>query len=267
LIDSNHIVAAGKQLKMSKAGYNFPLKVRAHTNPLADERYEVPESPVAFAAQCATTMYPGLTHPRVTLCDVGCAWGGMIMRLAPLFPQEVLLGIEIRLRVAEYTQGRIEQARTENPGMYQNVMAMRSNGMRFLPYYFEKGQLNRIFFIHPDPHFKKANYRKRIISYELLSDYAYVLREGGILHTVTDVLELHEWMVEHLSKHPLFDRLSEEECAKDEFLPHIRHSSEDGQKVAKSKTLQSYYAIWRRRPDPVFDSSKPAVIDWDAPAL
>jgi tRNA G46 methylase TrmB len=33
----------------------------------------------------------------------------------------------------------------------------------------------------------------------------------GLLYTITDVKDLHEWMVEHISDHPLFERVSEDE--------------------------------------------------------
>ena len=35
-----------------------------------------------------------------------------------------------------------------------------------------------MFFLFPDPHFKKAKHKWRIISPTLLSEYAYVLQEG-----------------------------------------------------------------------------------------
>ena len=41
----------------------------------------------------------------------------------------------------------------------------------------------------------------------LLAEYAYVLREGGLVYTISDVKNLHEWMVKHLSEHPLFTRV------------------------------------------------------------
>ena len=39
-------------------------------------------------------------------------------------------------------------------------------------------QLTKMFFLFPDPHFKKAKHKWRIISPTLLSEYAYALQEG-----------------------------------------------------------------------------------------
>lgn len=33
----------------------------------------------------------------------------------------------------------------------------------------------------------------------------------GLVYTITDVKDLHEWMVMHLEEHPLFQRLTQEE--------------------------------------------------------
>ena len=51
-----------------------------------------------------------------------------------------------------------------------------------------------------------------LFSQTLLAEYAYVLKENvGLIYTITDVFDLHEWMVSHLQAHPLFQRLSQEE--------------------------------------------------------
>jgi tRNA (guanine-N7-)-methyltransferase len=58
--------------------------------------------------------------------------------------------------------------------------------MRYLPNFIHKGQLEKIFFCFPDPHFKAKNHRRRIVSEILLSEYAYFLAEGtGRLYTIT----------------------------------------------------------------------------------
>ena len=61
-------------------------------------------------------------------------------------------GMEIRLKVEEYVYERIKALRIQNPGSYQNVSIMRMNAMKFLPNFFEKGQVNATTFrlvLHP----------------------------------------------------------------------------------------------------------------------
>lgn len=117
--------------------------------------------------------------------------------------------------------------------------------MKYLPNYFYKGQLKKIFFLFPDPHFKKSNHRRRIISSSLLAEYAYVLEEGGILYTVTDVEELHQWMVKHLTEHPLFRRMTDEELATDLCIDLVLNSSEESRKVDRVNG-KKYLAVFQR---------------------
>ena len=39
---------------------------------------------------------------RVEFADIGCGFGGLLMRLAPLYPDTLMLGMEIRTQVTQY---------------------------------------------------------------------------------------------------------------------------------------------------------------------
>ena len=83
--------------------------------------------------------------------------------------------------------------------------------MKYLPCFFAKGQLEKMFFLFPDPHFKKAKHKWRIVNQTLLAEYAFVLKEGvGRIYIATDVQDLFDWMVTHLAGHPLFVRYMSE---------------------------------------------------------
>lgn len=83
------------------------------------------------------------------------------------------------------------------PGGYQNISAIRANTMKFLPRFFGHHQLSKIFICFPDPHFKTRKHRQRIISSSLNAEYAFVLKPGGLLYTITDVEEYHNWILRH----------------------------------------------------------------------
>jgi tRNA (guanine-N7-)-methyltransferase len=51
--------------------------------------------------------------------------------------------------VAEYVRERIACLRHEHPGQYGNASVLRTNSMKFLPNYFRKGQLSKMFFLFP----------------------------------------------------------------------------------------------------------------------
>ena len=50
--------------------------------------------------------------------------------------------MEIRVKVEEYVRERINALRSQHPGQYQNISIIRMNAMKFLPNFFEKGQVS-----------------------------------------------------------------------------------------------------------------------------
>ena len=110
--------------------------------------------------------------------------------------------------------------------------------MKHLTNFFHKGQLSKMFFLFPDPHFKKEKRKWRIISPTLLSEYAYLMKPNGRLYTVTDVPELFNWMQQCLNEHPLFQELSDEDIEKDPVVPLVMESTEEGKKVARNKGVK-----------------------------
>ena len=241
---------------------------------------------------------------------MGCGFGGLLVGLAPVLPDTLCLGMEIRAKVTEYVRLRILALRNgvppepeggrpnpprgggqkaadaaesgsepaisagaaDNscssdaasvshssatsassvgpsssssssdattamvpgaPRPYDNISVLKTNAMRYLTSFFARGQLAKLFFCFPDPHFKKSNHRRRIVSTPLLADYAYVLRPGGRLYTITDVRDLHNWMAAHADAHPAFRRLSAEELANDPCVEVMRTYTEEGKKVER----------------------------------
>lgn len=86
----------------------------------------------------------GQLKSPVRFADVGCGFGGLLISLAPMFPDTQILGMEIRLQVSEYVKRRIAALRDQHrdtTGDYQNISIIRGNAMKFLPNFFEKGQV------------------------------------------------------------------------------------------------------------------------------
>ncbi|CEH12600.1 methyltransferase-like protein 1 [Ceraceosorus bombacis] len=153
----------------------------------------------------------------------------------------------------EHNELLVARARTGNvAGGYENVSVLRANAMKFLPNFFRKGQLSKMFFLHPDPHFKKIKHKARIISSTLLAEYAYVLRPGGILYTITDVHDLHLWMVGHLDVHPSFEPIPDAQLEDDPCVKAIWTATEEGKKVIRNKG-DKWFKAYRRKPDPPLD--------------
>nr|XP_010596698.2 tRNA (guanine-N(7)-)-methyltransferase [Loxodonta africana] len=226
--------AAGAEAPQPQKRY---YRQRAHSNPMADHTLRYLYTP------CKS----GLMIAFLFLC---------LVELSPLFPNTLILGLEIRVKVSDYVQDRIRALRAAPGGGFQNIACLRSNAMKHLPNFFQKGQLTKMFFLFPDPHFKRTKHKWRIISPTLLAEYAYVLRIGGLVYTITDVLELHDWMCTHFEGHPLFERVPLEELSEDPIVRHLGTSTEEGKKVLRNGG-KNFPAIFRRIQDPTLQAVTP----------
>ncbi|XP_027199998.2 tRNA (guanine-N(7)-)-methyltransferase [Dermatophagoides pteronyssinus] len=224
---------------------------RAHSNPIADHFFD--DYPIIPDDVDWSSFYPiysnveknsEFNNPQVEFLDIGCGYGGLLIELSPLFPRSLMLGIEIRQKVSDYVVERIRALRIQNPGQFNNINCIRSNAMKYLPNFFRKSQLSKIFFLFPDPHFKKQKHKWRIISQQLLSEYAYFLRIDGYAYFATDVKELFDWMFKHFMEHPLFIEIKDDDPIIEKFS-----LTEEGKKV-KRNGGQIWHAKFKRIADP-----------------
>lgn len=263
------------------------FRTRAHVNVLNANDFWYPPNPAAvpfsdyYPALVANAAGGGSTSaapPPVEFVDIGCGYGSLMFELAKVFKETPMLGIEIRTKVVDYVQKRTlalrEEARKATSAAaaqaaahpadvaaaaaaadascaptYENVWAVHNNAMRFMPNFFHKGQLTKLFFCFADPHFKRKNHRKRIVSQALLAEYAYVMRPGGLAYIITDVSDLMMWIVGHFSQNPLFERLPRGALTAD---PAVRTLilTDEGLKVTRNNG-NMYIAVFRKRLDPL----------------
>ena len=59
------------------------------------------------------------------------------------------------------------------------------------------------------------------------------------MYTITDVISMHEWIVESFEGHPLFERLTDQELAADPLIEHLYETTEEGQKVRSQKRREA----------------------------
>jgi tRNA (guanine-N7-)-methyltransferase len=86
-----------------------------------------------------------LHDKKVRFADVGCGYGGLLIKLGEMYPEKLSLGMEIRVKVSDYVQDRIKALRAQYPTRYNNVACIRSNAMKYLPNFFQKGQVCLVF--------------------------------------------------------------------------------------------------------------------------
>lgn len=76
-------------------------RARAHSNPLSDSHFPVPLRPsdVDYSAHYPAFFSPPPPPPEaqhVRFADVGCGFGGLLVALSPLFPDTLIIGMELR---------------------------------------------------------------------------------------------------------------------------------------------------------------------------
>ncbi|EMD01180.1 hypothetical protein BAUCODRAFT_29614 [Baudoinia panamericana UAMH 10762] len=207
---------------------------------------EGPNADTRYSANWAPLM-----TKQVEVADIGCGYGGLLFALSPRLPDQLILGLEIRTSVTEFVQEKVKALRSQHAstGDFQNVSCIRANTMKFLPNFFSKSQLSKIFLCFPDPQFKARKHKARIVSTSLNSEYAFVMRPGGKVYTITDVEDLHYWMVEHFDAHRSFERVSEDELEADECVEVMKSETEEGKKVERNRGPK-HVAVFRRLEDP-----------------
>ncbi len=244
---------------------------------------------------------PALTAADTVVGGGSAGGGGSSAAAAPPLP--LMVGMEIRPKVTEYVRLRVlalrKQAASDaaaraagtplcpplptvvptslgaddgdlvargSGASFQNVSVLKTNAMKYLPNFFARGQLSKLFFCFPDPQFKPSHHRRRIVTTPLRDEYAYALRPGARLYTITDVADLHNWMAAHGDAHPAFARVPAAEADVDAAVGVMREATEEGKKVARNGG-QKHVAVFTRL-SPEGTAAKAALHDfWTAPPV
>ncbi|OHT09955.1 hypothetical protein TRFO_21055 [Tritrichomonas foetus] len=232
-----------------KAPKKRDYRQRAHCNPLSDRYIPFPLRPSEIDWK---EFYPILEkddnqieYHAPTFLDIGCGYGGMSFALSELFPTKLILALEIRCVATSFVHDKVIARRSI--GKAHNVAAQWANTMRTLMRYLNPHTIEKIFVLFPDPHFKKRKMKWRIISQQLMDEYAFVMKDDGNakFYLVTDVKDYFDYAVPIIEAHPLFERISEEEAAEDICLKTALTATEESKKVDRNKGSK-YAALFRR---------------------
>ncbi|KAF2345997.1 tRNA (guanine-N-7) methyltransferase Trmb type, partial [Trinorchestia longiramus] len=182
-------------IKMPKKKY---FRQHAHANPYADY-IEYPSSPENVNWE---QLFKS-ENSNPDFLDLGCGYGSFLIFLSGMFPDKNCVGMEIRKKVFLFVKEKIVALQGKQL-MGKNCAIIQANAMLFYINYFEKDQLEKIFCLFPDPHFKKKKQKARIICKQMLDQMAYTLKPGGRIYIATDVYDLYTNMVNVFEEHPLF---------------------------------------------------------------
>uniref|UniRef100_H3BFC0 tRNA (guanine-N(7)-)-methyltransferase n=1 Tax=Latimeria chalumnae TaxID=7897 RepID=H3BFC0_LATCH len=223
---------------------------RAHSNPMADHTLDYPLRPEdGWSLETVASLRPCF---QVNLDNLGLGEGEFLITVLEVSPIKFSSSPRLQLDVlfSEAVMLTIQTTTHESrKGHYFNTACLIGQAKTCGPLKeFTPTQLSKMFFLFPDPHFKKTKHKWRIISSMLLAEYAYVLRLGGLVYTITDVDEVHDWMVKHFTEHPLFERVSLEELKSDIILDRLGTCTEEGKKVLRNGG-KNFTAVFRRVED------------------
>lgn len=221
---------------------------RAHCNPLSDRLIPFPLNPneIDWA-----DFYPILhadTEQKIidktpTILDIGCGYGGMSFALGSLFPTKLILGLEIRCVATSFVHDKINALRLG--GQSNNVAVQWANTMRTLMRYINPHSIEKIFILFPDPHFKQRKIKWRIISPQLMDEYAFIMKSDSLFYLVTDVKDYFDYAAPIIEQHTLFERIPDDIASQDECLQLALKSTEESKKVDRNHG-DKYFAIFRR---------------------
>ncbi|RVD93344.1 S-adenosylmethionine-dependent protein [Tubulinosema ratisbonensis] len=210
------------------------FRPRAHANPFGDVFMEIPENPEVINWN---EHFDSSDSPN--FIDIGCGYGRFLIELSEKYKNKQVCGLELRSSVALFAKKKIEALNIKNACVFH------TNAMFFLPNFFKKNSLEKIFILFPDPHFKKKKQKARIVCYQMTHIFDYLLKDEGKIYISTDVEELFEYMCESFINNKVFRRLSEMECLRDDIY-EMTFTRTDESTRAAVKTGKTFATIFEK---------------------
>lgn len=175
--------------------------------------------------------------------DIGSAKGTATSTLAELNPQQNVLGLEIRRpMVALATQRKQAKGLTNLHYLATNVNVDLD---RILADIHKVSRVDLVTIHFPDPHFKKKNAKRRIVTPQLVATMATHLRPGALVSMRSDVIEVLAEMHEYFKASGAFSFAAENEkdFARNPPVPPVKTEREV---VTEGKGSLVYRTLFKR---------------------
>jgi tRNA (guanine-N7-)-methyltransferase len=174
---------------------------------------------------------------RVEL-DIGCGRGLFLFNASTTQPETNYLGIEL-----DYKEGR-RGARRLLKRSQPNARVLGGDARVALGKLIPRASVSAVHVYFPDPWWKRKHKRRRLFTDEFVDLAAGVLRQGGLLHSWTDVEDYFEVIRALMDHHAAFETLAapaEREPAND--LDY--QTSFERRRRQLGATI--YRGLWRKR--------------------
>jgi tRNA (guanine-N7-)-methyltransferase len=182
-------------------------RFRQHVNPLASQY----QQPTALSDEWPTDVFSDLG--RGLHLDIGCGKGGFLLEVAAARPDKNYLGLEIRPSVVQFAKERIERHGLTG---YLDYVGCNANVDldRILKRHQDAGggPLHTVSIQFPDPHFKSAHVKRRVVTPKLVMTLAQFMPEAAILFLQSDVQSLLDDMRGRFREQPQYfeDQIEDE---------------------------------------------------------
>lgn len=130
--------------------------------------------------------------------EIGFGGGEHLAQQAAANPGALLIGCE------PYIDGVAKLLADVDTRGIENVRVLAEDA-RLVLNELPDASVSRVFILFPDPWPKVRHQKRRIVSQEMLSIIARVLKQGGELRLATDHVDYSEWMLEHVLAHEAFE--------------------------------------------------------------
>ena len=158
-------------------------RVRHHVNPLKADFLSTAPPPIPLP-------------PGEVEVELGCADARFLFERARQPPAVSCVGVEIRRELVRRVN---DQARAEG---LPNLVSVFANINADLPALLPRGRVQRFFLNFPDPWFKRAQRKRRVVDPRLGAELRDLLAPGGELFFQSDVFELALDAMEALEQVP-----------------------------------------------------------------
>jgi len=142
-------------------------------------------------------------HPqRPFELEIGSGKGTFLVQQAVLQPETNFLGIEWAAEFYRYAADRLRR------NQCTNVRILHDDAVQFVTYRLPESVCNTVHLYFSDPWPKARHHKRRVIQDATLEQFHRILVSEGLLHVVTDHVDLWAWCEEHVARAAhLFERM------------------------------------------------------------
>ena len=127
--------------------------------------------------------------------EIGSGKGTFLLQEAQQRSKPNYLGFEWSAEFYRYAADRMRR------NHLSNVRLMHGDATEFLRFWCKDNVADVIHLYFSDPWPKKRHHKRRVIQNQTLETFHRVLKQGGLMHVVTDHDDMWQWCQDHVMRH------------------------------------------------------------------